>query len=62
MGETEDIQWAKPGCLDGYDVKGAQSVEQEDKTQDDSNDVKQLALDEHAHDVINDIEDEACDQ
>jgi hypothetical protein len=52
----------KVAVLDCHDVKGAKPVEQKDQSQDNSDDIEQLAFDEHAHDVVNDIEDEPRDK
>ena len=47
---------------DGDDVQCAERVEQEDQAEDDANDFERLAFDEHAHNVIDDIEDESGDK
>jgi hypothetical protein len=43
-------------------MKGAERVEQEDKAEYDSDDPERLAFDEHAHDVINEVQDKSRDQ
>ena len=48
--------------LDRNHVKSTQRVEQEDQPQNDPNNLERLALDEHAHNVINNIEDESRDE
>ena len=42
---------------DRNDVKRPQSVNQKEKTEDNPDDLQRLAFDEHAHDVINYVED-----
>jgi hypothetical protein len=62
MRETEDLQWGGTGLLNRYDVKCAKSINQEDKAQDDSDDVKSLSLNEQSHQVINEIQNECGDK
>jgi hypothetical protein len=43
-------------------MKCPERVEEEDKAQNDPNDLERLAFDEHADDVVNDIEDKSRDK
>jgi hypothetical protein len=42
---------------DRNDVKRTQGINQKEKTENNPDDLQKLAFDEHAHDVIDDVED-----